>query len=836
MHRNGRARFIGLTILSVLALLAAPAIAAPENPGKFEIQARLEPADLGPGESGFLVVTAKIERGLHVYATDSEALAWRPVPVEGVGYTLPGGVRPDEGITWEKFSQAPGQVEWTPPHDYTDPNFPEEPPFPVWSPEGSFVIKVPVILDAAVAPGTKLGLVFEYSSCDEFQCYLRVGGQEALATVGEPTTSEPAPGPGEAGGAEAPAAPPVPAAPPSPQVAVSSQAAKITLEAKADEAGNGEAVVTFEPGFGYHLYFPGSSDGDPIKVEALDGDGIRWGAYAIDGFGEFAEPYELRIPFERADATRLRIQVGWQACDDAGMCLAPQTGLLQLSWSDGQWTAGAGTDVEPPGGTEPAPTPPPSLPQAEDGEMLLVLASEDLPFDQVLGDELGAPRQDGSWRVVEASAAPPPKDSWFKQQWDKYGLLVLGPIFLIGLGLALTPCVLPIIPLTISVIGGGNPDIPKPRLTLLLTVYVLGLSLVYGVAGAASAAFGKAVDVEAAFRNPAVLWSFAGVFLLLAIGMLGIIEMQPPAWMEKMRGGAQRRSGTIIGSFLLGAMAAVIASPCTGPVIVGMLAFTTQAGSVGLGFMLFFTLGLGLGAVFFAAGSLNLLMRPGPWMVYVRYFFGVVLVGVALYYVADPGLIGPIALFTIGFVIAAVTGFAVARHLVNKEGEVPATARFRGFWVAIALVLTTGLVAMLTRQGLAGGPDGWIKVRDVAHLQEEVARAKAEGRPVVVDVWAIWCKYCKEYDKVIERDPYLREAFDQMVRLKIDVEKDAREDLRAALGLPAGQPKMVFFDEQGRIRRAADIQQWYGGDSGSELRRRVDLVFNRAPQERASSP
>jgi len=102
------------------------------------------------------------------------------------------------------------------------------------------------------------------------------------------------------------------------------------------------------------------------------------------------------------------------------------------------------------------------------------------------------------------------------------------------------------------VIGGGNPDIKKSRLTLLLSTYVLGLTLAYGTAGAVAGFLGEAINLAAAFENPAVIWTIALIFIAMAAGMMGFFELQPPAWMERMRGGAQKRSGTIVGSFLLG--------------------------------------------------------------------------------------------------------------------------------------------------------------------------------------------------------------------------------------------------------------------------------------------
>ena len=181
-----------------------------------------------------------------------------------------------------------------------------------------------------------------------------------------------------------------------------------------------------------------------------------------------------------------------------------------------------------------------------------------------------------------------------------------------------------------------------------------------------------------------------------------------------------------------------------------------------------------------------------------------------------------IILFAMGFVVALLAWWAVARHLRIKEGERIEGARMRGAILAVCLIITTGVVAFLTRQPPS---EGWIKIKDVAHLKQEVARATKEKRPVVVKISATWCTYCKAYDGVIAGNAYLSETFGDMVRLKIDVEKDTRDDLRAAVGLPGGQPKMVFFDEQGRIRRAADVQEWFGEASDDELKKRVDFLY-----------
>jgi thiol:disulfide interchange protein DsbD len=340
----------------------------------------------------------------------------------------------------------------------------------------------------------------------------------------------------------------------------------------------------------------------------------------------------------------------------------------------------------------------------------------------------------------------------------------------------------------------------------------------------------------------------------MAAGMIGIFELQPPAWMEKIRGGAAQKSGTLIGSFLVGAVAALVASPCTGPFVVSMLTFAATMGSPGIGFLLLFVLGLGMGAVFFAAGSLNLLARPGPWMVWVRYAFGVILFGVALYFLSSNRLLPRVPLlgtdlgiYVLGFGLAVLTWWGLARHLVKKEGERVGIARRRGAGMAVALVLVTGIVAQLTSHAApaaaaSGGElaatasEGWIRLRDVDHLQAEVARAKKEGRPVIVDVWATWCNYCKEFDHVIESDPHLTAQIGKFVRLKIDESTAAPADndpLRVAAGLPkTGQPCMAFFDQEGRIRKAAQVAGWFGSMDAStrELSRRVDFLLG-TPRE-----
>ena len=139
------------------------------------------------------------------------------------------------------------------------------------------------------------------------------------------------------------------------------------------------------------------------------------------------------------------------------------------------------------------------------------------------------------------------------------------------------------------------------------------------------------------------------------------------------------------------------------------------------------------------------------------------------------------------------------------------------------MVAATAVVAFLTKP--PESTMSWTVLKDVDHLKAEVARARMEGKAVVVDVGATWCTYCKKYEHLIAEKEALRTLFMKIVRLKIDVTDDPRADLRAALEMEPGQPQMVFLSAQGRIQRSLDVKKWFKDESQAELVKRVDKVL-----------
>lgn len=771
-----------IVLAALVALLCASVLAPPahadQSDGVIEIKASTEPAALAPGGSGTLVIEATLFEKLHIYATErggQQALTWKPIAVEGVTYD----------IAKAKLSSH---------HEYVDPNFGDT--FDVF--ETSFTIRVPVTVSTSVAAGTEVGVAVSYAGCTDEICYPPVKDQAAKVALGG---AGPAVVPANGGG-DAPANPNVAANPVKRKFQAtfekSGGAAKVELS---DDKS--KVIVTFTPEFGHKLYrppLPGESpEGKPVSVKPVESQGVTWGEFEIEPGTYEESPFTVEVPITFDETAREAVlDIEWQACTTGkfGTCLSPVP--VKLSVVVGEGKGGESPD-------EPVPPTPPAPP-----------TTGDVIFEVVRGDDIAAS-----------------KDNYVQEFYKKYGLLVLLVVFGLGVGLAFTPCVLPIIPITVAVVTGGRTDLPRKRLLGLLSTYVAGMACTFGVVGAISALAGG--SMSAAFQIPAVIWGIAGLFAALSFGMLGVVELQPPQWMTRMQGSAQQKGGSFVGAALLGALMALVASPCTGPFIVGMAVLTTQTGSPAFGFALFASMGLGMGAVMFAFGALNFALRPGPWMVWVRYGFGMLLFGGALYYVADGQLLVPPALYIVGLVVAALAWFLVSRHLVKAEGETPRIARSRGMKVGIMYLAATALVALLTR--VPPLPDNvdpklvaFETVQDVDHLKRAVAESVQERRPTVIDVWGTWCHNCKVYSQFIIEDAQLRHEFSKVRRLKIDISEDNRDDLRDALGIPRTiQPFFVFIDGKGRIRRAADVDRWYGEkeDSKEALIERLQLVLGK---------
>jgi thioredoxin:protein disulfide reductase len=390
-----------------------------------------------------------------------------------------------------------------------------------------------------------------------------------------------------------------------------------------------------------------------------------------------------------------------------------------------------------------------------------------------------------------------------QQALAKRSFLAFLLVFLGGIATSFTPCVYPMIPITISYIGGRA----RHRLHgfLLSLVFVLGIAVMYSVLGVIAAVTGSLFG--GLMQSMPVLIGVAVIFFAMGASMLGAFDLALPSGLQsKLQGGP--RTG-VVGAFFMGMVTGIVASPCVGPVLVVLLAGVAAIGSIPLGIALLFTFALGLGLLFLAigtfAGVLSSLPQVGGWMDTVKHVFGVILIAMGIYFVR--GLIGPhVTLLVSGAFLVFVGVFAGAFHALGEEPSHGRTAR-KALGLVIFLVggllllagagriMGIGLTAAPTVSGsTAAGHEAWLP-DDVAGR----AQAKAAGKPAVLDFWADWCGACKELDRETWSDPEIRRELERFVAVKLDLtaSSDANKAKLASYGVP-GLPTVIIFDASGR--------------------------------------
>ncbi len=364
-------------------------------------------------------------------------------------------------------------------------------------------------------------------------------------------------------------------------------------------------------------------------------------------------------------------------------------------------------------------------------------------------------------------------------------------IFLGGMALNLTPCVYPLIPITVSYFGGRSSQ-GKGQTFAHGLCYVGGLALTNSSLGVAAALTGGLMG--ALLQNPLVLAAVAIILLVLASSMFGFWELRMPQGLTQA---AARSYGGYFGSVFMGITLGVVAAPCIGPFVLGLLTWVAGMGNPFLGFLVFFTLSLGLGLPLFLlalfSGRLDKLPRSGEWMIWVRKLMGWVLVGMAAYFIR------PVLSKAVGDIILAAVAAGAGLHL----GWIDRTrAGFRAFaWMKAAagvagLVTATVLIGALV---LAGPGVSWHPYSD-----RLLQKAAAEKKPVVIDFSAVWCAPCRELDEITFRHPdVVKRSENAFVFIKVDLTRKGNP-LHARLLKQfdvRGVPTVVFIDPTGHERR-----------------------------------
>lgn len=372
--------------------------------------------------------------------------------------------------------------------------------------------------------------------------------------------------------------------------------------------------------------------------------------------------------------------------------------------------------------------------------------------------------------------------------------LAVAAAFAGGLLTSLTPCVYPLIPITVSVFGARRAG-SRGQAMILSALYVVGIAVTYSALGVGAALTGKAFG--SVMANPWVIGFVAAVLVAMAASMFGAFDLALPAGLQAR---LSRVGGAgFAGAFGMGLVAGVIAAPCTGPVLAAALAVVAQKGSVAYGLAVMFPYALGMGLPFFLIGAFSLSFpKSGPWMETVKSIFGVALLAAALVFARDafPAIK---ALFSSA--PAAALGAAGAAAVGVLLG-----ALHRSFHGAARERLLKGLGVALLVGGIAygaGAADARARAASgLAWMHDEaeaVALARREGRPLLVDFWADWCVACKELDKHVWSDPRVQDRASRFVALKLDGTDDspAFQALVEKYGV-LGMPTVIFVDDRGR--------------------------------------
>ncbi len=422
-------------------------------------------------------------------------------------------------------------------------------------------------------------------------------------------------------------------------------------------------------------------------------------------------------------------------------------------------------------------------------------------------------------------------------------------VFGFGLLMSLSPCIYPMIPITLAVIGAQSQEKGAAHGLIMSVTYVVGMAFVYAIMGALSATVFS--GITAFMQSPVVLVPIAVLLFALSFSMFGAFELQAPAFLrDRFQGPGAGGRGGLIGVFAMGMVAGLVASPCVGPFLAALLVWVATTGDWVLGFLSLFTFGMGMGMLLIGVGTFPALLgtmpQSGGWMDTVKKGMGLLLVAMAFYFVR-PGSVIPAHIF---YPLVGVTTILTAvfmgafDSLAPEAGWWPRTLKGLGLVVFVAglfflagsflqhgFLMPSPLAEISVRPGMEmmrstetvsssttanGGPTvtvavplpdkvQWTKIHTgenvKSFLEEKRAEAKAAGRPVMIDFWAQWCVYCKKLDKSVWNVPEVVAEAQRFITIKVDATAPDDEEMtriKEEFKVP-GLPRVIFIDSRGEV-------------------------------------
>ena len=581
------------------------------------------------------------------------------------------------------------------------------------------------------------------------------------------------------------------------------EAFKVTLKNK--DANT--LLLTITPSANVYLYR------DKIKAILLDGKGVAVASLDLPPGEEKADPSfgktqvyhqavnaEIKLKREPGAAQKIALRIDYQGCNEkVGVCYPPLNKRLEVNLPGASVASVAATKTDGATGQANAPASEPAVaaPSAAPSEAATSSATE----------------------KTLTSAVPQDESSKLEKLFKNSGFwVIIASFFGFGLLLAFTPCVFPMIPILSGIIVGQGKQLTHAQGFVLSLAYVLGMAITYALAGVAAGLSGALIST--ALQNPWVLGTFALIFVALSFSMFGFYELQMPGFIQSRFTEASNKikGGNLVGVFVMGMLSAVIVGPCVAAPLAGALTYIGLSKDWWLGGWALFAMAMGMGVPLLLVGWAGgaLLPRAGGWMNAVKGFFGVMLLGVAIW------LISPV-ISDVAHMLLWATLLIVSAVYLHALDPLPVGAKgFKKFWkgigvialvvgVAMAIGALSGsrdilqpLAGMRAAVGTVGGASAattehglkFERVKSVAELDARIAAAK--GKQVMLDFYADWCVSCKEMERFTFADAKVQARLKDVLLLQADVTANNEADKALLKRFRLfGPPGIIFFDANG---------------------------------------
>lgn len=497
-------------------------------------------------------------------------------------------------------------------------------------------------------------------------------------------------------------------------------------------------------------------------------------------YGQVEVQFNLQHLTPNTDTT-----LGFQGCADAGLCYPPQKIELDIDWSA---ISQESSSQEPVGST-------PSNP----------LTSNTAITDTAILDT--------------APKAPTNNESWIE---GKSWLSVVGLFFILGLGLTFTPCVLPMVPILTSIVIGQHKHTPAKGF-VLSTTYVMGMAITYAAAGVTVGLLGAGANIQAWMQTPWILTIFAILFLGLSLSMFGLYELQLPSGLRNRLNdmNQKQKGGNLFGVFLMGVLSALVVSPCVSAPLAGALVYLSTTGDAWLGGSALLALGLGMGTPLIILGTSGASMMPkaGGWMDQIKAFFGILLIGVAIWLLSrflEATLI--LGMWAVLAIIYAIYLGAIEPFGENRTGI---KRTVKGIAIVILIYGITALIGALQGNDDPLKPlgsrlttssidnqQGHTKTspfKNIANKTQLRAAIKnhLDANPkgaVMLDYYADWCIACKVMEKNVFHHSDVQNHWPELLWLQVDVTDQTPEQVELMTDFNLfGPPSLLFFSEKGEL-------------------------------------